>query len=635
MLIQKNVNGGKVLADPEWLRHRWGKILTRILIALPILSLVLNAISWLRFGIDLPYFDDWRAYHVGEIGTFNLAYLFKPANDTLYPVGLALDSLAYIFLDGNTIAYQFISMVSILGMLLILQWRLLLLALGDKLLTASAFCFTLLMLQPDSYWGLQNLAYHQAIPLICGLAAIYIVLGKQWGDIKRSAALGVLGLISGFVYISGAFLILVLGIFLVGISRFIQMAERQPLAKGGWTLIATSAIAIPAQLWVIVVVQHGTHRADAPLALPYQRDFWLYLLGKISRSLLLPTAHPLSSLILTCFVSLIVASLALYLTMKFISNINTLSSTRASIIFLSLCAIIVTYLMLIAAGRTNLRPTSVTAPLDIFTFGYIRFHFFWVTVLWPWLVAIIFVLVLQNRFLSGPQLKIALLVIMPMFILGVIFGTDAFKHSNYYQSVQKLRLAGLHCIISEIQKDGKIDCPEYNPDDLSSEIHFAEETGASFMRNLPIIPITIGTDDPKPLFRFSESKPDVIFNNVGELTADENSEGYKFNGGRNSEIYLKSKNDAAMRKCTHLEVSATLKLSESDLAKVFYIPIGQEKFIQANSKSTTLQTAPHFKQISFEIFSATGFMNEIRFNPVTKPQVFVLNELEIRCRKFE
>ncbi len=42
-------------ADSKW-RHAAGTAL----IAVPILSLVFNAVSWLRYGIDLPFY--WGAF---------------------------------------------------------------------------------------------------------------------------------------------------------------------------------------------------------------------------------------------------------------------------------------------------------------------------------------------------------------------------------------------------------------------------------------------------------------------------------------------------------------------------------------------------------------------------------------------
>lgn len=96
-----------------------------LLIALPGVAMVVNAVSLVRHGVDIPFWDDWRQYDSGDLGNLSLAYLFTPANDTLYPVGRLLDSLAVRLLDGHSVAYQLISLVAVLGGLLALQWRLL------------------------------------------------------------------------------------------------------------------------------------------------------------------------------------------------------------------------------------------------------------------------------------------------------------------------------------------------------------------------------------------------------------------------------------------------------------------------------------------------------------------------------
>jgi hypothetical protein len=464
----------------NFLFQKYLSVLTLILIGLPILNLVLNAVSWLRFGIDIPFMDDWRAYYEGGIGTFNLDHLFKPVNDTFYPVGLALDSLSYRLLAGNSIAYQFVSMITVLGLLLLLQWRLLLLAVEDKFLSAVAFCFTLLMLQPGSYWGLQNVAYHQAIPLICGMWALYLTLVSNKIGFAQTIALILLGLISGFSYISGAFLILVLGSILLVMSFSLQ--QDNELKKSGMVLIATSLITVPAQLWVIVAVQHGgTHSPNIPMAYPYQIDFWIFILGKIGCSLLLPVTYQLFSFIVTCVITLITISVVLYIIRKIFAKEFYILPEKISIIFLALSSIILIYLMLVAAGRTNDHPALLHSPLDIFILGYARFHFFWVTILWPWLIATIITIGVKQQWWSKGEIQRVLIVIMPIFIVLIVFGTRAFLHNDYYQSVQSFRIDGVRCLAVEMQKHGAINCPTLNPTDLSSQIAFAKKTHASFM----------------------------------------------------------------------------------------------------------------------------------------------------------
>ena len=155
---------------------------------LPCAMLVVNVLSWLRWGIDLPFLDDWRAYNEQRSTSLAWSRLFEATNNTVAPVGLALDALAQRWLGGNPLPYQTLSMLATLGGLLLLQWRLLGWALRQPLWQALAFACTFFMLQSGSYWGEQNLAYHQALPLlglmgaaVLGLTVSGVTLGRNMG----------------------------------------------------------------------------------------------------------------------------------------------------------------------------------------------------------------------------------------------------------------------------------------------------------------------------------------------------------------------------------------------------------------------------------------------------------------------
>ena len=149
-------------------------------VALPLLMLAANVLAWLRWGTDLPYFDDWRAYDMGNALSLAPGRLFKSVNNTISPVGMALEALAQRWLGGNPLPYQTLSMLGVLGGLLLMQWRLLGWVVGDQRLRALLFAFCFLMLQPGSYWGEQNLAYHQALPLVALLGAACLMVRPGW-----------------------------------------------------------------------------------------------------------------------------------------------------------------------------------------------------------------------------------------------------------------------------------------------------------------------------------------------------------------------------------------------------------------------------------------------------------------------
>jgi hypothetical protein len=185
-------------------------------------------------ALDLPFVDDWRGYHSGRMHSLDFDYLFHPVNDTLTPVGFALDALAQRYLDGNSIAYQFLSMLVVLGGLLLLQWKLLLMTLNDRFFASICFSFTLLMLQPDSYWGQQNMAYHQALPILFLFCTFYILLHTSIKVYFRIPAITVFGILSGLSYISGAFATLVVGL---GLILFYIVAKNRISCKDIWKVV--------------------------------------------------------------------------------------------------------------------------------------------------------------------------------------------------------------------------------------------------------------------------------------------------------------------------------------------------------------------------------------------------------------
>ena len=166
-------------ADP--LRQGAQKWLLRACVALPLLMLGANLLAWLRWGTDLPYLDDWRVYDEGSALSLNVQRLFRAVNNTISPVGLALDVLAQRWLGGNPLPYQALSMVAVLGGLLWLQWRLLGWVVADRRQQVLLFALCFPMLQSGSYWGEQNLAYHQALPLLALLAAVGWALRRDGG----------------------------------------------------------------------------------------------------------------------------------------------------------------------------------------------------------------------------------------------------------------------------------------------------------------------------------------------------------------------------------------------------------------------------------------------------------------------
>lgn len=603
-----------------------------VLLIIPIISFSTSILFWLRYGIDIPFQDDWRQYLSDDMGRLDLNYLFKPANDTIYAVGQAFDSLAVRYLDGNTVAYQFMSLFLVMGSLLYLQWRLLNICLRDKLLAACSFSLTILMLQPDSYWGWQNMAYHQAIPLVCVLSILNLVYSKGVNSFNVAIFSIFLGFVSGFSYISGAIAVLALSFSLLLMGCFSKSKKKVRLCICGLSLLVPAIISSACQVWVIVGIQHGTHRADAPMAYPWESDFWLYFMGKVARSLMLPLSYPSISFCITVLIIIgvsIIAARGIFDLRRAEREVGSYNDRGdINVVFLCLLAVVLSYLMLISAGRANLRVETATDALSIFKEGFYRFHFFWATLIWPW----VFAYILK----SAKEINKAGLVcyIFIFFWLCGLFlfikNTSVLSHREFYRETMVVRKAGIECLNTELIKSEPLTCSMLHPQDISGAIYNAEKINASFLSNIRFSPVEIGTNDPAPLFRLSESLGQLKFINSKKVLS--NGSLLSIETEDDPMMVISVPNAAGMNACGRLEINIKLKVAHSDSAQVFFMPISAVGYSEKNSKIVSVRPDTDFQTISFSAVSTTGFVNEIRFDPVTSRQVVVIDELEIRCR---
>ncbi len=610
---------------------RWRRVAVALLVALPLLDLALAAVSWLRFGIDLPLWDDWRVFRQGTMGSLAPAHLFAPENDTLYPVGKALDALAFRYLDGNGVAYQLLSMIAVLGLLLALQWRLLAAVLPDRLLAAVAFAFTLPMLQPESYWGLQALAYHQALPLVCCLAALALVLTTRWRPVAGSLAAGALAAVSGLAYISGAFAALAVGLVLLVASRAVAPVERAPLRQGGLAMLVPGLVTSAAQLWVIVGFQHGSHLPDVPMALPTEPLFWAYLAGKIGRSLLLPAAPAAASLAATgVVVVLALAAFAYHLhRLARGSRLGRAEATTATT-FVAIALMAAIYLAMVAAGRANLRPPEVASFLDVYAWGFRRFHYFWATLLWPWLVATLLA-ALAARSAVHPLRAPAVALLLALVGVPALAAAGVFAQPAFFRYTMEARVRGIACLQAAMQRGARIDCPELDTADLALPVHNARIAGASFLRGIPLAPVPLGGDAPPPLFRATQHPAPWSAVHDVEIVGRPGP-GWALAGGADPALIFATGAGDLLQRCALLQATVRLRLAEADSAQFFYRLPGQPAFTDAASRWALVGAGGLAQEVTFEVASATGFADAFRLDPVTRAQRFELGELELRCR---
>jgi hypothetical protein len=613
----------------------------RVLVALPLLSLAMAAVAWLRYSIDIPWIDDWRGYAEGTIDSLAPAYLFRAMNDTMSPVGKALDALAQRSLDGNSIAYQFVSMVTVLGSLLILQWRLLQRSLGSTQLAGPCFVLTLLMLQPGSYWGLENLAYQQALPLVFILWALALLSRPGASTPWRGPAVALLALLAGFTYISGAFAALAAGLALLAVTGLCQTgANRREVARDAGWLVAASAVAIGVQFYFSVIQLRATSDR-LPLALPGEPQFWAFYLGKLARSLLLPVHWPWTSLAMAALACVVAMACAVVLLRRASAPTGTDEEKRLAAIYIPLLAVVAVYLMLVAAGRANLRPPETQGLLEIFALGFPRFHFFWATLIWPWVAATLIVLCSRARWFgrAGPQWAMA-------FAYGaatLALAGGAFDHMSSQRELAQGRERVARCLLQELQKGGEIRCPallaprfvldgtkiilkEAAPDAYPAYA-YAKRIGASFVRNFPILPPSVRRASIGAFFRMEVSNATPETHEMDLL-----GKGLYRIVGNDPWLYIRTGKPQLTRSCTTLDVEVDMKVGQADTVQLFYAPAGGSgAYSEKNSVTVAVGPSGSLQTVGLRIESDSGFSEPLRLDPVTRPQLLEIGEIRMFC----
>jgi putative flippase GtrA len=620
-----------LLPSSAAVRQGASRLAVLLLVGLPLLSLALNAIGWLRFGVDLPFFDDWRGYDSGDIDSFDPRYLFRPTNDTMTPIGFALDALAQRWLDGNSVAYQFLSMVFVLGALLVLQWKLLRAVLGDSLRTAACFVFCLLMLQPGSYWGRENLAYEQALPVVFILCAIWLGVRRPAAAVWSVALVFVLGLLAGLSYISGAFGALAAGIGMLVAAHLSR--ERRSGDAVLWSGIALAAAgmvtAVVQAVYAILPGKGATHDGGKPLGLPIEPEYWFFFLGKVGRSLLLPPELPALSMalvLLACIVLLVVAALVVRAARE-APAAGDPALLRTSAVLGALVGMVLVYLLLVSAGRLHFRPAQLGAGLDIFAFAFDRFHFFWATLLWPWLIAA--GVVLYDRCAPSTRARKAVAVVAAVgLLLGVVAMVErgALSHVDSHRTQASHRKKTVDCLLAELQKGEGIHCPEFMQPDLTPAFIYARAIGASFVRYFPVLPVQPGADSPPALFRLSRDAQGGTWSGVAAAG------GSSYRATQDAQLNFDVGHANEMARCVMLDVTVVMRPSSAGVARIYYRPLGQREFTELASLPAEVKTGDALSVVQFRIEHPFGFESVMRFDPVAGQQGFELPELEVRCR---
>jgi hypothetical protein len=443
------------------------------------------------------------------------------------------------------------------------------------------------------------MAYFQAIPLLCILIAVDLVIARA-----KYAALGLilLGTISGLTYISGAFSYLGLALALLALHFFRR--ENQLLIYG-FAALLPGALTSLAQGWVIVFFQRGTHRPDSPMAYPWELDFWEFMLGKVGRAAFLPEHFPHFSFWLAITISILLAGGFVYSALS-----QRINHSRTNLCYVLIFSSVFVYLLLICAGRTNMRPEAISAPIEVFISGFARFHFFWITILFPWVAAISL-----SRF---PRIAAGLSLIG----VGALVSCSSIANYNAdYQPSMNTRLENLECLRNGLMTGDAFHCESLHPGfDMRQMFFTSRAAGASFTRLITIQPVPIGT----PGTIFSSSRDPYEVQNFGEKAGI-----IDVTTALDPMIWIRTGKPEVMSTCHLLEVNAVITTTVPEIAQLFYAPIGSGI---SEQDSVHKRLVAGNNTVSFQVTSSVGFSDSLRLDPVSGGQHISVGPIEVRCR---
>ena len=607
------------------------------LCSLPAISFGLSLIAWISNGIDLPNYDDWRFLDNENLGAFSFSRFLTIGGGTLAPVGYFLDDLAQKYLRGNSVAYQALSYTVVMGALLGLQWAILRKVLRDFVLCAACFSFTLFMLQPGSYWGSQNLAYHQALPLIFLLGIVRLMLADSMRDRYRQPLVFILGLLAGISYISGAFAILATGVFLFCFSRVLLRRANQSgvsLSRAGITLTLVGLITAFEHCYWALLPRNGVDPHPVPKAWPYEPDFWWYLLGKLGRALLLPGGLPGLSLGLSLVVGAAIL-VGMCWAVRYLVRLEHVDDRLVHLMSVvgPLFSAVAVYLLIVAAGRTHWRPEGVRLPLEIFNFGMERFHYFWVTLWWPWCAGVVCFVFLRSRPASMKWLR-RLSMLSASFAVFYAVHAGALEHFRYFRDVGGSQLALRDCLIERLQEGRPLKCPQVDfLPDLSRSYAYARAINASFIRSVPVLPSADDSDLVTSWYKLTRDRAlaQTAWRNI---TSQQSLKGVEMIAGHNPQILVQLPDALPMRSCKILEVALQMQSQQADVVRV-YAPVGEQDEFEAGRSLTQPVHAlddGKFETLSFILENATGFGHRVRIDLASSSSSVRLKDIDLRCK---
>jgi hypothetical protein len=261
----------------------------------------------------------------------------------------------------------------------------------------------------------------------------------------------------------------------------------------------------------------------------------------------------------------------------------------------------------------------------MFQFGFERFHFFWVTLIWPWAFALLVLWLRQIASTRTTQIASVILAGTAVLYALVVGVAD---YPRYFRDMNLARTEyGIACLQQHLQQGSTMDCLRLAPWPLDKAFAYGVKINASFAKYFKYIHRATGTDRRSRLFDIKRAQEREIA--TRHFRPEYTDRIMDIAASKDPQIILRSTKLNDLSACATAEVSAGIFVAQADVAQVFFSPKGTLGFIELNSEKRRLK--PGWNDIDFVLRSPGGFEPRLRLDPFTRPVAGRLDDLTIYC----
>lgn len=280
---------------------------------------------------------------------------------------------------------------------------------------------------------------------------------------------------------------------------------------------------------------------------------------------------------------------------------------------------------MIAASRASHGATPGAPFYDWFVRSGGRFHYFWITLLIPWVVAT-GVSCLKRA--SGN----ALTAILSVALVAYAGFVGVFNYPSFYKSWTAWRQTDVNCIQEKLLTGVPLVCGGGWPSDLTDAVRNARAMDVSFTRHLLFRDEITGEEsgvfgEENDLGRAAL----VSFEGAG---VEETGERITVaSNGTDPQFRLRFDGAAAgtLRGCQVLRLKGTIESPGDDIMQVFVTTPDKPNFNEERTMVLPFKGGTP-QPFNLTMGSGNGFLPDIRVDPGKNPQNYTIDNLGVTCR---